>query len=117
MVMAKDIVRALATYDKTNNNRQIIQILGVDCRNIKRAIERWHTLNNNGDAFWLQKRTRKQIDVLCEVAVQQIVAFWTSKTTISPNNKDVTWRRTRRKQYEIHATHDLQVFQIYNSYT
>ncbi len=117
MVMAKDIVRAWTTYDKTSNNRQIIQILGVDRRNIKSVIERWHALNNNGDAFLLQRRTRKWIDVLCEVAVQQIVAFWTSKTTISPNNKDVTRRRTRRKQYEVHATHYLQVFQVYNSYT
>jgi hypothetical protein len=117
IVMAKDIVRAFATYDKTSNNRQVIQIFGVDRRNIKRAIERWHTLNNNGDAFWPQRRTTKRIDVLCETTVQQIVAFWTSKTIISPNSKDITRRRTRRKQYEVHATHYLQVFQVYNSYT
>jgi hypothetical protein len=45
--MAKDIVYALATSDKTSNNKQVAQILGVDCRNIKRAIERRHTLDNN----------------------------------------------------------------------
>jgi hypothetical protein len=39
MVMAKDIVYVLATYDKTSNNKQVVQILGVDLRNIKRAIE------------------------------------------------------------------------------
>jgi hypothetical protein len=40
MVMAKDIVCGLTTYDKTSNNKQVIQILGVDHKNIKRAIER-----------------------------------------------------------------------------
>jgi hypothetical protein len=79
--------------------------LGVDCRNIKRAIERRHTLDNNWDAFWLQRRTRKHVDVLCEATIQQIVAFWTLETTISPNSKDVTWRGSRRKQYDVHVTH------------
>jgi hypothetical protein len=69
MVMAKDIVYALATFDKTSNNRQVVQILGVDHKNIKRAIEKRHTLNNNGDAFWLQRRTRKHADALCEAAI------------------------------------------------
>jgi hypothetical protein len=44
MVMAKDIVYALATFDKTSNNRQVVQILGVDRKTIKRAIEKRHTL-------------------------------------------------------------------------
>ncbi len=51
MVKAKDIVYVLTTSNKTTNNRQVAQILGVDRRNIKRAIERRHTLDNNEDAF------------------------------------------------------------------
>jgi len=117
MVMAKDIVHVLTTYDKISNNRRVLRILGVDHRNNKWVIKRWHTLNNNGDAFWLQRTTGKCIDVLCETTIQQIVAFGTSKTTISPNSKDDTWRRIGRKQYGIHATHFLQVFKPYNSYT
>jgi phage regulator Rha-like protein len=88
--MAKDIVYALVTFDKTSNNRQVARILGVDHKNIKRAIERRHTLDNNRDTFWLQKRTRKRVNVLCEATVQHIVAFWTLGTIISPNSKDVT---------------------------
>jgi phage regulator Rha-like protein len=70
MVMAKDIVYALTTSNKTTNNKQVAQILGVHRRNIKRAIERRHTLDKNEDAFWLQRRTRKHANALCEVAVQ-----------------------------------------------
>jgi hypothetical protein len=73
MVMVKDSVCVLATSNKTSNNRQVVQSLGVDRRNIKRATKRRHTLDNNGDAFWLQKRTGKRVDVLCETAIQQIV--------------------------------------------
>jgi hypothetical protein len=75
MVMAKNIVYALVTSNKTSNNKQVAQILGVDCKNIKREIERRHILDNNEDAFWLQRRTRKRANVLCETTIQQIVAF------------------------------------------
>jgi hypothetical protein len=104
IVVAKDIVYALVTFDKTNNNRHVVRILGVDHKNIKRAIERRHTLDNNRDAFWLQKRTRKRADVLCEAIVQHIVAFWTLETIISPNSKDVTQRRIRRQQYYLQVS-------------
>ncbi len=57
MVIVKDIVYVLATSNKTSNTRQVVQILGVDSRNIKKAIERRHIFKNNGDAFWLQRRT------------------------------------------------------------
>jgi hypothetical protein len=108
--MAKDIVYVLATFDKTSNNRQVVWILGVDHKNIKRAIERRYTFDDNRNAFWLQKRTRKRANVLCEAVVQHIVAFLTLETIISPNNKDLTQRRTKRQQYY------LQVSQVY-SYT
>jgi hypothetical protein len=44
---------------------------------------------------------------LWEANVQQIVAFWTSRTTILPNAKDVTQKRIGVKKYEEHATHYL----------
>jgi len=53
MVMAKDIVRALATHDKTSNNRQVIWILGVDRKNIKRKIKRWHFKQQSLEENWV----------------------------------------------------------------
>jgi hypothetical protein len=35
--------------------------------------------------------------------------YWTTQTTISPNVKDVTRRRIALKQYDVQATHYLQV--------
>jgi hypothetical protein len=40
MVIAKDIVYVLVTSNKASNNIQVVQILGVDYKNVKRAIER-----------------------------------------------------------------------------
>jgi hypothetical protein len=45
---------------------------------------------NDGDAFWLHKRSRKCANALSETILQQVVAFWNSKTTVSLNAKDVT---------------------------
>jgi hypothetical protein len=68
--MAKDIICALTTSNKISNNKQV--------------------------AFWLHKRSGKRVDALNEATMQQVVAFWSLETTISPNAKDVTRRRTRR---------------------
>jgi hypothetical protein len=40
IVMAKDIICALTTSNKINNNKQVVRILSVDCKNIKNTIER-----------------------------------------------------------------------------
>jgi hypothetical protein len=66
----------------------------------------------NGDVFWLNKKVERWTDSLCDVAIQQIVSFWTTETTISPNAKDVTRRRIAIKQYDVHATHYLQIPQV-----
>jgi hypothetical protein len=34
--MEKEIVCSLATFDRANNNIMVVQVLGVDLRNIKR---------------------------------------------------------------------------------
>jgi hypothetical protein len=48
-------------------------------------------------------------DSLCDAAIQQIVSFWTIETIISANAKDVTRRRIAIKQFDVHATHYLQI--------
>jgi len=70
--MAKDIICAATMFNKNCSGRQVTRTLGVDCRNIKRAYERWCSLNTNQDAFWVNKKQRKRVDGLCEVAIQQI---------------------------------------------
>jgi hypothetical protein len=66
-------------------------------------------MDTNGNAFWVNTKNQKHRNGLCEIKIQQIVDFWTSRTTISPNAKDITWKRVGMKQYEEHATHYLQI--------
>ncbi len=105
--MAKNIVCIIANFNKSYSSRQVVWVLGVDCKNIKKAIKRRCSLETNGDAFWLNKKSKNHGSGLCEATVQQIVVFWTLGTTISPNAKDVTRKRTGVKKYEEHATHYL----------
>jgi hypothetical protein len=66
--MAKDIIHVLATYDKTSNNRQVVWILGVDCRNV--ATPLWgkcevatHTLENG---TWKSSEALKNSELDCK---------------------------------------------------
>lgn len=112
-IIAKDIFYSLTAFNKTKNNSRIIWVLGVDWRNLKRTIENRFSLDHGWDAFWLNnKKIKKHANALNEIAIQHIVSFWTLETTISPNAKDVTWKRTRVKEYDVYATHYLQVSQV-----
>jgi hypothetical protein len=81
----------------------------VDGRNIKKWVEQRCSLDTSGDAFWVNMKSQKHRNGLCETKVQQIMDFWTSRTTISPNAKNITRKRVGMKQYEEHATHYLQI--------
>ncbi len=85
----------------------------MEHRNIKKGIKKRSFLETNGDAFWLNKKSKNHGNGLCEGIVQQIVFFWTSRTTISPNAKDVIRKRIGVKKYEEHVTHDLQISQVH----
>jgi hypothetical protein len=61
----------------------------VDPKNIKKAIKRRCSLETNGDAFWLNKKSGNYGSGLCKATMQQIVVFWSSGTTILPDAKDV----------------------------
>jgi hypothetical protein len=72
-------------------------------------MENHNSLNTNRDVFWQIKRSEKCGDALNDMAIQQIMDYWTTQTTISPNVKDVTQRKIALKQYDVQATHYLQV--------
>jgi len=72
-------------------------------------VEQQCSLDIDGDAFWVNMKNQKHGNGLCEIKIQQIVEFWTSGTTISPNAKDITRKKVGMKQYEEHATHYLQI--------
>jgi hypothetical protein len=59
IVMVKDIVCTLAMFEKTYSNKQVAQILGVDCRNIMEDVERKQFLNTSRDFLWVNKKIGK----------------------------------------------------------
>jgi hypothetical protein len=46
--------------------------------NIERAMENHSSLNINEDVFWLTKRSKKRGDALNDMAIQQIMDYWTT---------------------------------------
>jgi hypothetical protein len=68
-IMAKNIVCSFATYDNSNSSKQVVRVLGVNRRNIKKTAKNWNSISN-GDVFWFNKKAEKQSDYLCDVAIQ-----------------------------------------------
>jgi len=81
--------------------------------NIKKGITKRSFLETTGDAFWLNKKSINHGGGLCKAIVQQIVFFWTSGTTISPNAKDIIRKKIGVKKYEKHVTHYLHFSQVH----
>jgi hypothetical protein len=68
--MAKNIVCIIANFNKSYSSRQVVWVLGVGCKNIKKAIKRRCSLETNGDAFWLNKKSKNHGSGLCEATMQ-----------------------------------------------
>ncbi len=77
-VIAKEIFYNLVASDKTSSSKKVAQVLGVDRMNIERAMENHSSLNINEDVFWLTKRSKKRGDALNDMAIQQIMDYWTT---------------------------------------
>jgi hypothetical protein len=67
--MAKNIIYIMASFNKSYSSKQVAWVFGVDCKNIKKAIKKRSSLETNGDAFWLNKKSKNHGNGLCEVNV------------------------------------------------
>jgi hypothetical protein len=83
----------------------VIKVLGVDMRNIKKGYERRLLLNISGQAFWIYHNGVKTSNFLVAHFQEVVIKWRTTKTTISPNWKDVIRLRTLVKQFEVHIVH------------
>ena len=111
-VQAKNIVTTFAVAPGVGSGRGVAEILGVDRRNIKKALARRILIDNKEDAFWLQDQRRVRCDALPDVVKNIIRKWWEEETTISPNRKDIVRKWVAPKLYIEHATHYLQVSQV-----
>jgi hypothetical protein len=109
LLVAKDIVCTLATSQSLGSGQGITKVLGVDKRSIKKGIKLRILLNTQNDAFWLSSKKAKRANALYELHKKIVLDWWSTKTTFSPNHKDIVRRRIKVKSYESHATHYLQI--------
>ncbi len=103
IVVVKVIVCMLASSSIVSNKKGIAKILGVDKRNIRKALNRRVQLDiaNNvfwvsqeqldiaNNVFWVSQERGRQFDSLPQAMRNMVVQFWTSQTIIFPNRKDV----------------------------
>jgi len=62
LIIGKDIVCILATNQFVSSSRGVVKSLGVNKRNIKRAMGRWVQLDTIQDAFGFNLRQTKCSD-------------------------------------------------------
>jgi hypothetical protein len=68
------------------------RILGTHHANIRRVVMRRESAVQEGSSLW-RFPTRKLRPGLSENTVELIVAWWTTKTRVSPNKKEMTRNR------------------------
>jgi hypothetical protein len=109
VIMAKDIVCTFAFSQFVNSGRGIFKLFNVDRRNIKRVEEHKILVDNKKDALWLNYKKQKRSDCLLESLKKVVRQWWTDRSIVSPNRKDVVRKCRGVKHYENHATHYLQM--------
>ena len=112
VVVAKDIVCTFAASQSVVSCTGVARLLGVDRRNIKRALVRRLQLDAHEDAFWInRKRTTRATQVTAEMKAQ-VIEWWTTESSISPNRKDIVRKRLSVNMWTEHPVHYLQVSQV-----
>ncbi|KAG0631145.1 hypothetical protein M758_1G230800 [Ceratodon purpureus] len=83
--------------------------VGMNKKTIRRAIQRRALLNQSSDGeVWARLYRRKRKDAFDQCIVDQVVAWWTDETRVSPCKKDVRVKRVAFKTKITHATHWLE---------
>lgn len=112
-LLAKNIVTTLAVAPGgLGSERGVASLLGVDRRNIKKALARRVLLDNSQDAFWLRDLRRVRSAAISSSNKKTITNWWEEETTVSPNRKDIIRKWIAPKVYIEHATHYLQLSQV-----
>lgn len=87
--------------------------VGMNKKTIRRAIQRRALLNQSSDGeVWARLYRRKRKDAFEQCIVDQVVAWWTDETRVSPCKKDIRVKRIAFKTKITHATHWLEESQV-----
>jgi hypothetical protein len=110
--MAKDIVCMLASFQSLGSSRGLAKALGVDRRNIKKAIMRRVLMDTQNDFFWTCYEQATRSDVLPDSVRALVIKWWTTESTVSPERKWVLRKRIAVKTFESHPTYFIQISQV-----
>jgi len=111
-VVAKNIVCMLDFGSSIGSSRNVVKMLGVDKRNIRKTLEQCVKMDIVNNAFWITQKRSRCFNTLLASIRDIVIQFWTSQTMISLNRKDVVRWCIFVKVHEEHATNYLQVSQV-----
>jgi hypothetical protein len=112
LVLTKDIICILASFQSIGNSRKTTKVLGVNKRNIKKGVERCMLLETLENVFWTDFKQTKRSNVLSVHSIELVINWWKSKTIVSPNHKDIIKLQVSTTEFEMHPVHYLQVSQV-----
>jgi hypothetical protein len=64
LVVAKNIICMLASGSLIGSSRNVVKVLGVDKRNIRKALERCVQMDIVNNAFWITQKTSRCFNTL-----------------------------------------------------
>jgi hypothetical protein len=91
--MVKHIVCTFAS-SQAGSNMGVTRVLGVDKKKIKKGLKRRLLVDTSNQAFWIDHKGVKRSKSSVAHFQQVVIQWWTTKTTISPNQKDVIMLKT-----------------------
>lgn len=98
-----------AVSEGCDGSRALGRVLQVHPRNVIAAVSR-RILGDPTNQFQLLERAKRP--GVSAYVKEKVLLWWTQKTRVSPNKKDVTRKRIGRNEYDVHATHYLTDTQV-----
>jgi len=72
----------------------VTRVLGVDKKYMKMGSKKRMLVDTSNQVFWIDHKGVKRSNSLVAHFQQVVIQWWTTKTTISPNQKDVIMLKT-----------------------
>jgi hypothetical protein len=114
-LVAKHVLLTIAiNVHSSSSTRDVTKTLSVHHRNVNVVISRQKLINDNGFALWSLSVKKKRTNGLLELLRKIVIDWWTSKTRVSPNKRDVTQRRLEAMVYDERPTHFFMEIQALN---
>ena len=89
LVMAKDIICTLASSQTISSSEFVAKVLEIDRQNIKKGLHKRIQEDLEKEAFWRNNQRYQHTDPIFEEMRALVISWWTTKTKISSNCKDI----------------------------